>query len=269
MHVCVFMHLFIQCDQMCVFVYVWMAMCVTHISLTFIISISFSFLTNFLDLHIYTYTRWRTIRTMFLTLETHLSAAHFIVCVSGHPLLTRTKSLKMQTIDLLIAHTKLLVLSFPVLWHAGLWDVQTTLICHHLDNMAGCTGVGKYLYVRQYVQVWRNICIYCSMYRCGETFACMAVCTGVGKNLFCGSMHRCGKILVCMAACTGVGKYEYLYVWHYLQVWGNISTCMCGSMYRCGETLACVVVCTGVGKHLHPTLGGLLGLQTFLLSKAI
>ena len=251
MHVCVFMHLFIHCDQMCVFVYVWMAMCVTHISLTFIISISFSFLTNFLDLHIYTYTRWRTIRTMFLTLETHLSAAHFIVCVSGHPLLTRTKSLKMQTIDLLIAHTKLLVLSFPVLWHAGLWDVQTTLICHHLDNMAGCTGVGKYLYVRQYVQVWRNICIYCSMYRCGETFACMAVCTGVGKYLYVwqyaqvwentcmyGSMYWCGEIwiLVCVALFTGVGKYKYLYVWQYVQVWWD--TCMCSSMHRCGETFA-------------------------------
>ena len=89
-----------------------------------------------------------------------------------------------------------------------------------------------------------------------------------------GSMYWCGEILVCVAVRTGVGKYKYLYVWHYLQVWGNINTCMCGSMYRCGETLACVVACTGVGKHLHmlpshPTLGGLLGLQTFLLSKAI
>lgn len=114
--ICMYMHVCIQCDQMCVFVYACMCMCVTHIiSLTFIISISISFLINFLDLHTYTYTRWRAIRTMFLTLETHLSAAHFIVWVSGHPLLTRTKSLKMQTIDLLITHTKLLVLSFPVL----------------------------------------------------------------------------------------------------------------------------------------------------------
>ena len=55
--------------------------------------------------------------------------------------------------------------------------------------------------------------MYDSMYRCGEIFACIAVCTGVGKHLYVWHMYRCGETLVCMAICTGVGKY--LYVWQY------------------------------------------------------
>ena len=75
--------------------------------------------------------------------------------------------------------------------------VRTTLSCSDLHDVTNSITeipqvgvplselrVKLHLYVRECVQVWGNICMYDSMYRCGETAVWMAVCTGVGKLLY-------------------------------------------------------------------------------------